>query len=188
MEVRITKTIQGDVTMRMRLISDRQNLLERQKLRDEGLMEVMLDRLDMYWVDVSIGDKHIGALSINPSLADPALFTVSWQFTEVDSRDMDELRHMVIGYFSNRPEYKNQVQWMKNLVTAGYGQGSSKVCGICNHFFKVPGKHMHRKFEDKVYPFHPSTKLAGSQEILDENGVSTGMSEKEWRKEWEEKK
>lgn len=164
-------TVEGKLKIRVRLICDRQDLIEEQKLRSQGLTPVMFDRLDMYWLDLFIGDTDLGSACIDPDLNDPEHFSIRRNWSEISDESWPEVKKVATKFFLKSPEYKQQIKWTQSLIDAGYKGFGGEPCKVCEHWFEVQGKHLHRTYEGKIYPYHKSDCLAGEQEILDEKGL-----------------
>jgi hypothetical protein len=146
-EVRVVHRV--ELELQVRLITDRQDLLEEVKLRREGLRPCMSDRVDMFWVDT-----QLGSLVIEPNLDNPEKFTVD-RAGGFKPNLTKEVVGQITEWFKERPEYLQQVAWTQKLIEGGYKEvrfPKGEPCPTCMHYFLQQGKHAHREYEGRLWP------------------------------------
>jgi hypothetical protein len=108
---------ENEVKLSCRFIADRQERPCCINLNGKRIFESYKfpARIDMYWVDISFEGEDLGAVSIEPDRYDAEDFMVDRNWCKI-YQGYDEVVKRINKWFKTTPEYKKQVQWIKNLI------------------------------------------------------------------------
>ena len=138
----------------IRFIDDRQDLLQAMKIRQKGLEPYMLDRLDMFWIEVTYKNRE-GTYAAEPS--EDGNIILSRQSGSMGDSEI------VLEHFKKTPEYHQMIQWYQNLVDGGYFEDgrfpgkNTRECPICNQQFKRGTTHEHLRLDGRNIVHHGRT-------------------------------
>lgn len=151
---------------RIDYISDRQELFDEMLCRRAGLDCYMLDRLDMFWVELDASTYSVDA-SIDSSHGPDS--KVTWSLSHEYGPDTPELRARATASFSGSEQERKQETWMRALETGGYFEDGcwpgkdTYECLHCRSRYKNGSTHEHMRFDGRVIP-HPGRKYREIQE------------------------
>lgn len=141
----------------LRLISDRQNLIGLTETRRQGLEPYMLDRTDMFWMDVTISEYFLKAemsYSIDPWVREGEItWSISLQYGPKELAT-PKLLEQVRRQWEKSPEKTQAETWVRNLIEGGYfsrGRWPCKngaECPHCGSYFEKGTSHPHIYLED----------------------------------------
>ena len=96
-------------------------------------------RKDMYWVEISLGENDLGPVVIEPNFNNPKHFTVEVNHCKIETLQFHALAKLVEAWFISQPEYKQQQENIKQLLTffaqfGGYENFVQEGCKIRAEF------------------------------------------------------
>ncbi len=131
-------------------MADRQDLIGQMETRKLGLEPYMMDRTDMYWANVKITDEGLKAELTYCIDRDYGVESQWWNITLQYGPvflSTPELQDSVLSKWYKSEEYKQALQWWKNLDDAGYttslGGEDRARCPHCNGIFQRGTSHPH---------------------------------------------
>ena len=163
--------ISNDCKTSIRFICDRQDLIEETKIRQLGLSSFMLDRIDMYWIEVQTpqSGKDGVTFSVDPYY-NSETDKISWSITKQYGKKSDMAYHLAKKAFEGSDEEQNLIKWTRNLADAEYfskgvwGCPDTSSCKYCKCYYKNGTTHEHIIYEGKIIP-HVYRKYKKIQEL-----------------------
>ncbi len=131
-------------------MADRQDLIGIMETRKLGLEPYMMDRTDMYWARVKITDEGMQAELIYCIDRDYGVGSQYWHLSfqyGAAFLNTQGMQDSVLNKWYRSGEYKQALQWWKNLDDAGYttslGGEDRARCPHCNGIFARGTSHPH---------------------------------------------
>ncbi len=177
----------------IRFISDRQNLLQAAKARRLGLEPYILDRIDMYWIEVPVEVTSVGTSTITyvVDVSDDLTWSLSLQYGHGEETDLNYDRYYKIAEekFKGSEEEAKQKQWLQALKEGGYFDDgrypgkNTEDCQHCRGRFRKGTVHEHVRYNGRIIPHNyrlykmqqaagiePSWLPSGDKPSLEEEG------------------
>jgi len=147
----INRHVENAVVGRMRHICDRQNLLQTTLVRRAGLDAYMMDRIDMYWVEIGEDTYYVEPCSYFKGAS-------KWYISRCASKTEKYVRgrEFAEAIFRGSKEEENQRRWMQNLFDGGYFEDGrypgvdTYCCERCGRTYKNGSTHEHKMFNGRV--------------------------------------
>jgi hypothetical protein len=143
----------------IRLISDRQNLINELTIRRLGLYPYMFDRLDMYWITLSRDGMEF-KFYVDPCYGFDSTDKFDISLTSYEGCPSKEDTEMAYILFRKTEAFCNMKTWTENLENAGYFEDgrfpgtNTYTCQHCNSVFKSGTTHEHIKYDNRIIYHH----------------------------------